>query len=252
VAEIGPLLQATGVKHMVGVVDVLDSEALLGFFEDFDRVFDRLDILVNVVGGSTWLEFGQTTPEIWDGDLRRNLVYVIYSTHAALCRIRAGGRDGSIINFTTIEASRGRPGAAVYAAAKAGVENFGRSLAVELAPEGIRVNTVAPDNTPTPRLLKIPPPRFRPNPARPDLPARAAAIQVPMGRAGVTDDVSSCALFLASDLSRYVTGTTVRPDGGTWAASGWLNWPEVGFSPSPPGAILERIFPENDHDASTD
>jgi NAD(P)-dependent dehydrogenase (short-subunit alcohol dehydrogenase family) len=243
VTEIQRMLADIGVSHMASVVDVLETDALLGFFGDFDAAFDRLDILVNVVGGSTWLEFGQTTPEIWDGDLQRNLGYVIHSSHAGVTRMRAGGRGGSIVNFTTIEASRGRPGAAVYAAAKAGVENFGRSLAVELAPEGIRVNTVAPDNTPTPRLLAIPPARFRPNPDRPDLPKRAARMQVPMGRAGRTEDVSNCVLFLASDLAGYVTGTTVRPDGGTWASSGWINWPDVGFSPSPPGPILERIFP---------
>lgn len=244
IAELGAELDNLGVCHVESVVDVLDAEALTDFHAAVDREFDRLDVLVNVVGRSTWCDFEDTTPAMWEVDLQRNLGYVMHSVHAALPRLRRTGRGGSIINFTTIEGSRARPGAAVYAAAKAGVENFGRSLAVELAPDGIRVNTVAPDNTPTPGLSTIPPPAFRRPPDRPDLAERAGRIHVPMGRVGQTEDVSNCVLFLASDLSRYVTGTTVRPDGGTWAASGWLNWPDIGFSPSPPGPILERIFPE--------
>jgi NAD(P)-dependent dehydrogenase (short-subunit alcohol dehydrogenase family) len=232
-------LDRAGATYLTKAFDALDPDMLAGFFADFDQAFDRLDILINIVGGSTWVEFGQTTPEQWSADLQRNLVYMIQSVHLALPRIRAGGRGGSVINFTTIEASRGRPGAAVYGAAKAGVENFGRSLAVELAPEGIRVNTVAPDNTPTPHMAARVPERLRRITHDPEQAARAAQIQIPMGRAGVPVDVSNCVLFLASDLARYVTGTTVRPDGGTWAASGWLNWPGVGFLPSPPASFLE-------------
>jgi 3-oxoacyl-[acyl-carrier protein] reductase len=247
ITETEALLIGIGVRHIARQVDVMDLAALGAFFVDFDQTFDRLDILVNVVGGSTWLDFGDTSRETWDRDLRKNLVYVIHSTFEGVSRIRAAGRGGSIVNFTTIEASRARPGAAVYAAAKAGVENFGRSLAVELAPENIRVNTVAPDNTPTPHMATITPPaRFRPTGSRTDLRPRAARMQIPMGRTGTTEDVSNCVLFLASDLARYVTGTTVRPDGGTWASGGWINWPGIGFSPSPPNPILERLFPDPD------
>lgn len=112
VAGITPMLDDTGVEHLERIVDVMDADGLARCYQAFGRSFDRLDSLVNVVGGSTWLDFGETTPDIWRGDLRRNLEYVIESTHAALARIRAGGRGGSIVNFTTIEASRGRPGAA--------------------------------------------------------------------------------------------------------------------------------------------
>jgi NAD(P)-dependent dehydrogenase (short-subunit alcohol dehydrogenase family) len=70
--------------------------------------------------------------------------------------MRAGGRGGSIVNITTIEAHRAAPGFAVYSAAKAAVEQFARTLAVELAPDGIRVNNVAPDYVPTPNLRRMP------------------------------------------------------------------------------------------------
>ncbi len=59
-------------------------------------------------------------------------------------------------------------------------------------------------------------------------------ISIPMGRAGDVTDVSGCAVFLASALSAYVTGTTLHPDGGTFASSGWFNWPEGGWSNTPP------------------
>jgi NAD(P)-dependent dehydrogenase (short-subunit alcohol dehydrogenase family) len=103
------------------------------------------------------------------------------------------------------------------------VEQFGRSLAVEVAPEGIRVNNVAPDYTPTPNLLRY----GAGGPA--DL-----GITIPMARAGEVTDVSGCVVFLASALSAYLTGTTLHPDGGTFASSGWFNWPGHGWSTRPP------------------
>ena len=101
------------------------------------------------------------------------------------------------------------------------------SLAVELGPDGIRVNNVAPDFTPTPNMLKI----------REEVPTSAtpfgARIRFPLARAGEPRDVSGCVVFLASDLAAYVTGTTLHPDGGTLASSGWFNWPESGWDMVP-------------------
>jgi NAD(P)-dependent dehydrogenase (short-subunit alcohol dehydrogenase family) len=151
----------------------------------------------------------------------------------------AGG--GSIINFTTIEAHRSAPGNAVYAGAKAAVTHASRTLAVELAPDGIRVNTIAPDMTPTER------PRTVSFTARPDSEQGAIGAQyaVPLGRLGRYDDISGCALFLASDLSAYVTGQTLHADGGTFASSGWTYWPgsggygSSGFLPIPPQHVMD-------------
>ena len=107
---------------------------------------------------------------------------------------------------------------------------FARSLAVELAPDGIRVNNVAPDITPTPGMVGI----SRGGDMSEYLDQESAAIAIPMGRFGVPTDVSGCVVFLASDLSAYVTGTTIHPDGGTMASSGWFNWPDTGFSNTVP------------------
>lgn len=91
-----------------------------------------------MVGGTFRAAFNDTNERGWDALICTNLDHV-----------RAGGRGGSIVNLTTVEAHRAAPNFAVYSAAKAAVAHFARSLAIELAPEGIRVNNVAPDITPT-------------------------------------------------------------------------------------------------------
>jgi len=147
---------------------------------------------------------------------------------------RTGG--GSIINLTSIEGHRAAPGFAVYAGMKAAVTNFGRTLAVELGPDRIRVNTIAPDMVPTEGILAFQAARGEaPDPGLADAGLRIA---VPMADRGSYEDIGGCALFLASDLSRFVTGTSLHADGGTYASSGWFNWPGTGFSPVPPAPAV--------------
>jgi NAD(P)-dependent dehydrogenase (short-subunit alcohol dehydrogenase family) len=112
---------------------------------------------------------------------------------------------GSIINLTSVEAHRAAPGFAVYAAQKAAVENLSKSLALELGASGIRVNCIAPDMIPTPGVG----------------PLEGATGPVPLGSPGHVDDVAAAAVYLAGNMSRFVTGTTLHVDGGTSAAGGW-------------------------------
>ena len=72
--------------------------------------------------------------------------------------------------------------------------------------------------------------------------ALAHQISIPMGRVGEPGDVGGCALFLASDLSKFVTGTTLHPDGGTWASAGWFNWPGAGFRNTVPDGVAEPFL----------
>jgi 3-oxoacyl-[acyl-carrier protein] reductase len=141
------------------------------------------------------------------------------------------------VNFTTIEAYRGAPNFAVYSAAKAAVAHFARSLSVELAEYGIRVNNVAPDITPTPGMGMIS------EGSASFMDPLGAAIALPMARVGVPEDVSGAVVFLLSGLSKYITGTTLHPDGGTWAASGWFNWPDEGYRNVVPDSLLEHLRP---------
>jgi NAD(P)-dependent dehydrogenase (short-subunit alcohol dehydrogenase family) len=216
--------------------DVCDRAALDGFWSQVDRHFQRVDIVVNVVGGVRHQSFLDTKPEQWDADIRCNYGYVVQSCHHAARRMRERGHGGSIVNVTTIEAYRAAPGFSVYAGLKAGVANLSRSLATELAPLGIRLNCVAPDQTPTPGLTAcIDPATYDPAPpgvCSEDvmrLVQAQAANAIPLGRMGVPDDVANCVLFLASDLSAYVTGQTLHADGGAMASAGWLNFPGLGF-----------------------
>jgi NAD(P)-dependent dehydrogenase (short-subunit alcohol dehydrogenase family) len=132
----------------------------------------------------------------------------------------------------------------VYAAAKAAVEQFGRTLAVELAPDGIRVNNVAPDYVPTPNMSKFAASLSAGGDEGAGMSSpEGQRVAIPMGRAGVPADISGCVVFLASALSRYVTGTTIHADGGTFASSGWFNWPGTGWANYAPTPFLSGGAP---------
>ncbi len=228
------------------VADALDHDQLADFYNVFDSEFDALDVLVNVVGGVRQQPFDASTRENWEHDIYRNFGYVLESISAALPYLRRGETGGSIVNFTTIEAHRGAAGFAVYAGAKAGLTNFSRALALELGPERIRVNLIAP----IPRrargtATRSPLPRMRMRSRfRCDRQLQALATYVPMADPPMPENLADAVLFLASDMSTYVTGTTVHVDGGTSAASGFQHWPApYGWLPVVPATLLhERAF----------
>ena len=125
---------------------------------------------------------------------------------------------GSIISVTSIEGVRAAPGFATYAAAKAGVINYTKTAALELAPHGIRVNALAPDITLTEGIMQIAPPGSK-------------TVTDSTYRSGVpdhVDEMAGAAVFLASELSSYITGQTIHVDGGTQASSGWYHHPDTG------------------------
>jgi NAD(P)-dependent dehydrogenase (short-subunit alcohol dehydrogenase family) len=217
------------------VTDAWDLDQLGAFYDAFDKDFDRLDILINVVGGVKQRPFTYATTEQWTNDIHRNLVWAMHSMSLAIPRIRAGGRGGSIISFTTIEAHRGAAGYAAYAGAKAGLTNFSKALAVELGPEKIRVNLIAPDTTPSEAISKqMTPEALSATGATPELLAKSFETYIPMVTPPPLEALGDAVLILASDLSSTITGTTLHVDGGTYAASGFLRWPgEQRWGPTP-------------------
>jgi 3-oxoacyl-[acyl-carrier protein] reductase len=247
VRAIVPEVEASGSRILSVRADVTDADALDAFYDRVEVEFDRLDIVVNVAGGVSRSLFVETTREQNARDIRLNYGYVIDSVRRAIPLIRRGGRGGSIINFTTIEAHRGAATYAVYAGAKAATTNFSRALAVELGGDGIRVNLIAPDTSPG---------RASNSALYPEDFARLAALgenalaevykmYVPLKRAPSVDDVVNGVLFFASDLSRSITGTTLHIDGGTSAALGFIDWPYGdSFMPAPLGGTLGRLFPK--------
>lgn len=185
------------------------------------------DILVNNVGHFLRPPtlFAEEDREGWEAQRAINLEHVLAVTRAVLPGMIERGRGGSIVNLTTVEAFRGIPGHAVYSAYKAAVVAFGRSLALEVGADGIRVNDIAPDVVESPQLPYADwvedPERWR------------WRTWVPLARHGTPEDVAGAALFLASPLSAFVTGTTIHVDGGTKAAGGWYPRDEGGWTNRP-------------------
>lgn len=185
------------------------------------------DVLVNNVGHFLRppRPFAETDPEFWAEIGGINLDHVLRVTHAVLPGMAERGRGGSIVNLTTVEAHRAIPGHSVYAAYKAAVTHFSRSLAVEVGRIGVRVNAIAPDLI---ESVQVPYTEWLSEEEWAKWPMWA-----PLGGPGQPDDVAGAALFLASDLGRYTTGTTVHVDGGTFAAGGWFPKPEGGWTNRP-------------------
>jgi NAD(P)-dependent dehydrogenase (short-subunit alcohol dehydrogenase family) len=229
-------LRSDGHDPIAVTGDAREPDVLDGLFERAADRWGRLDTLVNVVGGTFRAPFSEQSPNAWEALIRTNLTHVLHATSRAIPAMRAGGRGGSIVSLTTIEGYRAAPNFAVYSAAKAAVAQFSRTMAVELAPDAIRVNCVAPDLAPTPNMVAISgqgePPMLDP---------LNVTTSIPMGRLGTPADISNAVVFLASGLSSYITGTTLHPDGGTFACSGWFNWPGSGFGNMLPPDVLDAV-----------
>lgn len=171
-------------------------------------------ILVNNAGGTFNSPLLETSENGWNALYRSNLLHVLLCTQRVARVMVGAGLGGSIINVTSIEGARAAPGYAAYAAAKAGVINYTKTAALELAPHGIRVNALAPDVTITEGLAGL---------AQSPPSSERLARVIPLGRTGHVDDLAGAAVFLASDQSGYITGQTLYVDGGTEAAGGWFH-----------------------------
>jgi NAD(P)-dependent dehydrogenase (short-subunit alcohol dehydrogenase family) len=205
------------VDCMVEQIDARSTNQIEDLIRKIDQRFSRLDVLVNNVGHYLvrgLKRFDEFTEEEWDGLYQINLRHMFVATRAALPLMRKSGQGGSIINFSSIEGFRGYPNGSVYAAFKAAAAHFAKSLAVELGPEHIRVNCIAPETTDSEQvpLSKLMPPENA---------QVLPFFSTPLGRYGLPSDAAGCAVFLATDLSAWVTGTTIHMDGGALAAGGW-------------------------------
>ncbi|GAY13924.1 SDR family NAD(P)-dependent oxidoreductase [Mycobacterium sp. shizuoka-1] len=207
---------ATGVLGIVA--DVREGGQVDTALDRTRAELGPVDILVNNAGGVFASPLLETTENGWDALYQANLRHVLLCTQRVARQLVDDGRGGSVISLTSIEGVRAAPGYAAYAAAKAGVINYTRTAAFELAPHGIRVNAIAPDITITEGLLAL-----SPNGIRPEL-----GQAVPLGRLGHIDEIAAAAVFLASDMARYITGQTLHVDGGTQAAGGWYHEPGGG------------------------
>ena len=169
------------------------------------REWGRIDILVNNAGDMVGRRtLADMTEEYWDQVMNLNLKSVFFCVKAVWEEM-AARKSGCIINVTSIAArSGGGPGVAAYAAAKGGLLAYTKGLAKELAPLGVRVNGIAPGVIATPFHERHSPPQFM----------RNMIATIPMGRAGMSEEVADVMVFLASPAARYITGETVEVNGG--------------------------------------
>ena len=201
---------------VVGVLDVRDPEAVGAFVDQVRDRWGRVDVLVSNAGGTFLAPFLDTSVRAEAALIAENFTQVTGFVRAVVPLMPAGG---SIVNVTTIEADQAAPGFAVYAAMKAGVASLTKSLALELAPRGLRVNAVAPDG------VGGGDDDLREAYLAADMPYTPPA-RPPLGHYGDPVDAAAAILFLAGDLARFVTGTTVHVDGGNHAAAGWHLTPD--------------------------
>lgn len=196
--------------------DVRITREVDALMREIEARCDGLDILVNNVGDILGIikPLEEMSDEEIDAVYAVVLKQVLVCTREAIPLIRKSGRGGSIISISSIEGYRGLPNLVPYAAFKLGIEGFTKSLALELGPAGIRVNAIAPETTETQQI----------RPSEWISPEHRDRIKdwIPLGRFGVPEDIAGCALFLASELSAWVTGTTLHCDGGALAAAGWV------------------------------
>lgn len=233
--EVATAIEQRGGRALAVGADVTKAEGIAAMKQAAEARFGRVDVLVNNVGnfmpGAG--PFLHTTEADWEGLYEINLKHILRATHA-LAPGMVERHAGCIINVSTIETMRGIPGNAVYSTFKTGITAFTRSFALEVAPYGVRVNAIAPETTDTDQ---VPVHRWIPESLQAKIP-----LMIPLGRFGRPDDHAGVALFLASDLSAWVTGVTVPVDGGAIAAAGfyrladgsWTNAPvvaEAGIQP---------------------
>jgi NAD(P)-dependent dehydrogenase (short-subunit alcohol dehydrogenase family) len=172
--------------------------------------FGGLDVVVDVIGEIRWGRFVDLTDEDWTYSIDSALRHFFNLFRAAGRRLVAQGRGGSIVSVASVSGLASAPFHAPYGAAKAGVMSLTRSLAIELAPDNVRVNAVAPGAVATPRVAG----RLDAERAHSGAPLRSRA---PLGRMADTDEIAKVVVFLSSDLASYVSGQTIVVDGAATA-----------------------------------
>ncbi|EBA10010.1 SDR family NAD(P)-dependent oxidoreductase [Sagittula stellata] len=195
-----------GLGHIGLACDVTDKDACDTAAGSALAAFGRIDVLVNNAGITQPLKLMQIEPANYDAVTDVNLRGTLYMSQTVIPHMRKGGK-GAIVNISSVSAQRGGGifGGPHYSAAKAGILGLTKAMARELATDGIRANAVCPGFIAT---------DITAGKLTPEMMEQILA-GIPMGRAGAASDVAGCCLFLASDLSAYVTGSEVDVNGGS-------------------------------------
>ena len=189
-------------KFAYYLVDVSKTKDVKQVIDQLIVAWGKLDILVNNAGITKDNLLMKMSEEDWDAVIDTNLKSV-YNTCHALVRTMMKARSGSIINISSVIGLMGNAGQANYAASKAGMIGFTKSLAKELSSRNVRANCVAPGYIETPMTDSLPPQV-----------KEGIISKIPLGKIGRPVDIAYAALFLASDMSSYITGQVFTVDGG--------------------------------------
>ncbi|KAA9161595.1 mycofactocin-coupled SDR family oxidoreductase [Amycolatopsis acidicola] len=217
--ETAAQVRALGRRIHAVPADVRDQAAMKAVLDEGVKQLGRLDIVVANAGiGSEGAPAEKMTEEIWRDTIDINLTGVWLSARVAIPHILAGGRGGSIVLTSSVGGLKGHPHIGHYVAAKHGVVGLMRTLAVELGPRNIRVNSLHPTQVNTPMVMHEGTYRmFRPdleNPTVDDFAAVSQAMHVLPTPWVEARDISNAVLFLVSDEGRFVTGVTLPVDAG--------------------------------------
>ena len=197
-----PVAEELGERFHPFELDVSDFDKCQEVVKEIQRDFGRIDVLVNNAGITEDNLIMRMSKEQWESVIGVNLGGVFNMTRAVV-PMMLRQRSGSIINVSSVVGIYGNAGQANYAASKAGIIGFSKSVMKEISKRGVRINVVAPGFIETPMTEKL----------KEDL-KRKALEMIPLGRFGKPEDVAKVILFLASDLASYVNGAVIEVSGG--------------------------------------
>jgi 3-oxoacyl-[acyl-carrier protein] reductase len=203
-AAIGEILKNAGLKGEGRMLNVNDAAACEALVEDVVKHHGKLDVLVNNAGITRDTLLMRMKDADWEAVIQTNLSSVFRMSKAAI-RPMMKARTGRIVSIASVVGSMGNPGQTNYAAAKAGMMGFTKSLAKEVGSRGITVNCVAPGFIDTDMTRALP-----------ETQRQALLQHIPLGRLGDVNDIAQAVIFLASDQAGYITGTTMHVNGGMY------------------------------------
>jgi NAD(P)-dependent dehydrogenase (short-subunit alcohol dehydrogenase family) len=204
-SEVVDAIAGSGGHALAIRAELRDAPQVEAAIHQAAATFGGVHVLVNVAGGmhayAPWRRLADWDEETWDEIIDRNLRYVFLTTRAMVRQLLAAGTGGSVVNIASISGETSAPNHTAYGAAKAGLSNLTRTLAVEYGPDQIRFNAVAPGSVATPAVAD----------------RVSSATAAPLQRWATPEDIANAVVFLASPLAAYVTGQTLLVDGGATA-----------------------------------
>ncbi len=195
---------AAGYDFAIAYGDVTQYDACMQMIKDIEAIEGTIDILVNNAGIVRDVTCAKMSAEEWDVVIKTDLYSVFNVTHAVIHGMRDRG-FGRIVNVSSINGQRGRVGQVNYAAAKAGIHGFTKSLALEVARKGITVNTISPGYVATEMVTALP-----------EEIQQKILSEIPLGRFATPAEVANLIVFLCDDNTSYITGANIPINGGQY------------------------------------